>query len=313
MLNLNIFTAEENDPTTLFLQKEVQSILKALTRKDLSKIYKKKKLGQKQLEQPVYKFMTDKELKETLDDAHKKADEMLQMPPVLPVRKTTMRILSRDPALQGFDKSRFVFTDITFGIPDTKRTIVVRETDGTLQEADRDVRNRMNQLYFPQAGRQLTMPQMFQQEYLDDLLSRQEYEFILDRACIQFEPDDAEYQRICALTYNQVNENSDFDHLRSTRHFGPLVFYLAWHKNIDNLLLELIETCCIDEAMKLVCLYGKLNKIDFVGEDAENYVKQYVEQYSQKKGSLLLALQAYKDVEQQKRERESGIRTAHGI
>lgn len=308
----NSVVARKNDPTKAFLDNEVQNLLKTLTRKDLSKVYKRRKLGQKHLEQPVYKFMTDSELQQALAETNAKADEILQMPPVLPVRDPRDRVISRDPALQGLETSRLVFTDITFGVPDSKRVIIVRETDGTLRDAEWELRDRMNQLYFPRAGRELTPPKMFSDEFFKDVLERKEYEFILDRACTQFEPDDELYQKACSAVYEAINENCDFEKLRSTRHFGPFVFYLAWHKNIDNLLLDLIETSNIEEAGKLVALYGKLHKIEFEGHDPGSVIVRYIEGHSAKKAPLELALQAYREVEQKKRELESGIRAVHG-
>lgn len=41
-------------------------------------------------------------------------------------------------------------------------------------------------------------------------------------------------------------------------------------------------------------------------------LSQYIENDSQKKASLELALQAYKDVAKQRKEREEGIQAAHG-
>lgn len=241
--------------------------------------------------------MTDEELKEALAKADSKANEMLQMPPVLLPRKSTNKVISHDPALQGLETARLVFTDITFGVCDSRRLVVVREPDGTLQEADQDTRNRMNQLYFPKPGRELKVPSMFQDEHLENLLSRKEYIFILDRACVQFEPDDPLYQRVTGIVYECLNENSEFDVLRSTRHFGPFVFYLAWHKNIDNLLLELITSSKIGEANKLLALYGKIHNVELGFGDSEDVsaVQEYISKCANKKGALELALQAYKD------------------
>lgn len=258
--------------------------------------------------------MTDEELQEALEEANMKAEEMLQMPPVLLPRKPIDRVLSYDPALQGLETSRFVFTDITFGVPDSKRLIVVRDTDGALREADWDIRDRMNQLYFPKPGRELKIPTMFEDSNLKDLLTRKEYLFILDRACIQFEPDDTKYQTVCGNVYECVSKNSDFDVLRSTRHFGPMVFYLVWHKSLDNLLLELMETCQIQEANKLVQLFGIVHKVEFnvSNLDGVDLVREYITKYSNKKGALELALQAFMDYQEKEKAREDGIQAAHG-
>jgi len=54
----------------------------------------------------------------------------------------------------------------------------------------------MRQIYFPISGRELIMPKMFEEKYLEKILEKGDYEFILDRACIQFEPDDEDYIRV---------------------------------------------------------------------------------------------------------------------
>lgn len=77
---------------------------------------------------------------------------------------------------------------------------------------------------------------------VQELLDKKEYLFILDRACAQFEPDDPEYHRVTHATYDRIDEEKDFEILRSTRHFGPLAFYLVFNRNMDNLLLENIQT-----------------------------------------------------------------------
>lgn len=254
--------------------------------------------------------MTDEELQEALRDADKRADEFLQMPPVLPARKPLNKILSYDPALQGLETSRLVFTDITFGVVDSKRLIVIREPDGALREADWDVRDRLNQTYFPRPGREVICPKMFEDEYLKDLLKREEFLFVLDRACMQFEPDDLKYQQVTSDTYEYVNENGLFDKLRSTRHFGPFVFYLVWHNNIDNLLLDLLETCHIEEVNSLLQLYGIVQNVQFKADGSTNFgvLEKYISGYSKKKGPLELALQSVKDLEDRKQTLEQQIR-----
>ncbi|KAF7283360.1 hypothetical protein GWI33_000868 [Rhynchophorus ferrugineus] len=301
------------DPAPLFFNDEVQSLLRLLTRVDYNKVFRKRKLGKNQLSDPEYKFMTDAELKESLKEAQKKADELLQIPPVVKIDFGKQRILSKDPALNGISTSRLVFTDITFGVKDANRLIVVREPDGTLQEAEWQLKKRMNQLYFPTPGRLLKPPRMFEDNYLESLLDRQEYEFILDRACAQFDPHEEEYQRIASITYQHLNEKNSFDKLRSTRHFGSLVFFLVWNKNVDNLLLDLIETSNIFEADKLVTLYSQINSVQVDGDSDLNRVENFIKTYANKKGALELALQSYKEIVKKQKEVEQGINIAHGI
>ncbi|KAJ8889103.1 hypothetical protein PR048_008597 [Dryococelus australis] len=234
--------AGDRDPAPLFINPEVQKLLKQLTRIDVRKVFKKRKDEQK-LAPPEYRFLTDDQLKQVMKEASEKVDQKLQMPPVVKKYDEGDVVISQDPELKGYCEATFIFTDISYAFsPVSDRLVVVRDTDGTLRKASCEQRSRMNQLYFPMPGRQMHMPRMFQDEYLQPLLEQGRYEFVLDRACIQLEPDNPEFQRITSATYNHVDEYRKYDALRSTRHFGPLAFHLAWHHRIDNLLLEIIQT-----------------------------------------------------------------------
>ncbi|XP_018319448.1 28S ribosomal protein S22, mitochondrial [Agrilus planipennis] len=309
------YAHEERDPAPFFFDSNVQSLLRTLTRVDLNKVFRKRKTGDLKLEQPTYKFLTDEQLQDALKEAHEKSSQLLQIPPVIKVRKPIDTVISNDPALQGLETSKFVFTDISYGIKYSQRIIVVRETDGTLRHADWDVRERMNQLYFPEHGRKLKIPRMFENTNLESLLNRKEYIFLLDRACIQFEPDDANYQRVTSITYQHINDNNDFEILRSTRHFGALAFFLTWFKNIDNLVLDLLETLHIEEVNVLLQLYEKLHDQSFGAEKSDEVEALiiYINKAASKKGPLELAVQAYKDLKKQRLQLEKGIQAAHGL
>ncbi|XP_017786003.1 PREDICTED: 28S ribosomal protein S22, mitochondrial [Nicrophorus vespilloides] len=301
----------DNDPTSVFFKDDIQSKLKELTRVDLSKVFRKRKLGYKKLDLPEYTFMTDEQLQKAMDDANNRAETMLQIPPAVAIRKDDGEVIHKDPALKGLETSRFVFTDITFGISNVDRLIVVRETDGTLKKAEGPLRDRMNQVYFPIHGREIRIPKMFEESRLKKVLDEKEYEFVLDRASLQFEPDDPEYQKVTSTTYLHLNENHGFDCLRSTRHFGSMVFFLTWFKNIDNLLLELIETSRINEATVLIELYSKIHNVEFGCKGIE-LVEKFIADYSHKKGALELAVQALKEIEKEKQDLAHGIKAAHG-
>ncbi|XP_044751152.1 28S ribosomal protein S22, mitochondrial [Coccinella septempunctata] len=302
---------ETNDPRPHFFKSDVQNLLLKLTRSDLQKIFHKRGVGT--LEDPKFEFLTDAQLKEQLDKMQKKAIQLLQFPPAVAVRKPLDRVLSSDPALIGYETSKIVFTDITFGLKNNERLIVVRDPNGQLHEADWNVRDRMNQVYFPQTHRQLKIPHLFIGEHFEDILNRKEYIFILDLACQQFEPDDKEYQRVTSITYQHIYDNNEFEKLRSTRHFGSMTFFLVWNKMIDNLLLDLIETCHIDEAKLLVELYGKINDVNFTQtNDDFGMIEEFIKNNSTKKAVLELALQSTKDFLKQKEIVEDGIKKAHG-
>lgn len=178
----------------------------------------------------------------------------------------------------------------------------------------------MSQIYFPLKGRELEPPQLFNDENLKSLLHRKEYVYILDRACVQFEPDDPEYQKITSKVYQEINENNDFEVLRSTRHFGPIAFFLAWFKMIDNLLMELISTSNIKDANELLELYNRLNEKEQIGtgiklkdDNDTSLIERYISQNSSKKGQLELVMQSYKEVLKQKTDIDTNIKKAHGL
>ncbi len=84
---------------------------------EFERVFRTRKLGQR-LHEPKYSFMTEAQLKESLDEAYVKADSILQMPPVLPPRKPINKELAYNPEIAGYDLdgSTLVFTDITMNI-----------------------------------------------------------------------------------------------------------------------------------------------------------------------------------------------------
>jgi len=87
-----------------------------MTGRDYDKIFRSRKLGQK-LEPPRYELLTEEEINELNVEVELKARQKLQMPPLLQDREPINNILSVNPEIQGFDTSKYVFTDITFGLP----------------------------------------------------------------------------------------------------------------------------------------------------------------------------------------------------
>lgn len=135
---------------------------------------------------------------------------------------------------------------------------------------------------------------------------------------MQYDPDDPEFHRVTSAVYETVNEKSQFTKLRSTRHYGPLVFYLAWNKNIDNLLLENITNGLIEDAALLIKLYNKVNPsskaadITHDGDDLK-FIQQFIELESPIRGKLQAAIHAYKELEQARKKVDQGIKEAHGL
>lgn len=153
--------------------------------------------------------------------------------------------------------------------------------------------------------------------YSQDLLERGEFKFILDRACVQFEPDDPEYHRITREVYSYVNKCKQFDALRSTRHFGPFTFYLAWENNISALLLDVIDSENIEEAAALIRLYHKVHPdaksaAEPILDDVE-LIKVYAEQDSSERHAITRAIHRYETMQKEKGKIEKGVKEAHGL
>ncbi|XP_058066435.1 small ribosomal subunit protein mS22 [Anopheles bellator] len=330
------FLAYKKDPASAFLRDDVQKLLKSITRLELDKVFRKRAVKDNTVQ---YRFMTDAQLRQELVKSIQQAEQMLQMPPVVQAQDDSCRVISKDGALKSLASSKFVFTDITYGLKNSQRTIVVRHPDGTLQEAPYEMRKRLNQIYFPLAGRSIHTPPMFEDPHLQRLLEDGKYEFVLDRACIQYEPFEPQYHQLTARVYQHANDSKSFDALRSTRHFGPFVFFLSWHKLIDDLLLDMIKRDYLRNGVELIALYSTLHAVDGAVKhpvpdasempslfDAEEKsveeleldvqligtIERYVTDQSTKKVQLNLAIQAYREIVTDKLELARGIKRMHG-
>ncbi|XP_068200864.1 small ribosomal subunit protein mS22 [Palaemon carinicauda] len=313
---VNIYN--EKDPAPYFFDARVQDILKKLTAADLNKVFRTR-MFEKKLKVPKYQFMTKEELEQQIAEAKEKSDKILQMPPVMKERETIDEVLSRDPALIGYETAKLIFTDITYGMSDRKRVVVVRDPDGTLRKASWDERTRMNQIYNPRPGRKLIKPKMFEEETLKDVLAREKYEFVLDRACTQFEPDDPDYQKVCSMTYEAIDEKRKYDMLISTRHYGPMCFYLAWHRKIDKLLIEYIQQEKLSDGVSLIQLHYHIHKDgetaiqDIDPNEHISFVKTYAQEDSLRRPQLQLAIQQYEDLLHERQQYEETVQKSHGL
>ncbi|KAK3760775.1 hypothetical protein RRG08_056184 [Elysia crispata] len=293
----------ERDPFPIFVDNEVQDLLSKITGFDILKVAGPHK---RHLEKPKYRLLTDAELKGEMAAARDRLSKRLQIPPYMNPRKPNVTPLAVDPDLAHFDTSNYVFTDVTFGIKDRDRTVVVRETDGTLRIAPWDVRDRMNQIYNPREGKEYLKPQMFDEKNLERMIWEKKYVYILDRACCQFEPDDPDFIRTTHRVYKAVDSAGDHDDLRSTRHFGSLAFYLVWYKMADSLLLDMLKRDFASDAADLVKLYSIVHpqsacttSLKQLSSDSNlaAVVQVYIDTTSTLSSELQLALQALEDAD----------------
>ena len=149
--------------------------------------------------------------------------------------------------------------------------VVVREPDGVLRQASREEKSKMTHIYFPIPGKQLRIPKMFEDQYLQECLKSGEYEFVLDRACAQFDPDDPNYIRVTRKTYDFVDEKRHYETLRSTRHFGPMALHLVLSQRMDDLLCYFVAEEEITAAADLVRVFHKVRSSSF-DETSDDYI-----------------------------------------
>lgn len=62
--------------------------------------------------------MTEAQLREAQEEAERKADKLLEMPPVLRAREPIDKVMEFDPLIQGRERSTLIFTDISMNVSD---------------------------------------------------------------------------------------------------------------------------------------------------------------------------------------------------
>uniref|UniRef100_A0A0K0DU14 28S ribosomal protein S22, mitochondrial n=1 Tax=Strongyloides stercoralis TaxID=6248 RepID=A0A0K0DU14_STRER len=252
--NINIEKDLKVDVEALFVNNDVQTILKSLTGLDLAnKIFTEKKVHS--LERSHFALMTE----EAYQNAVKKMEDIgkhyLQFVPMKEPRTDDVEILDKDPEIANFDTSKYVFTDITFDATDQDRTVVIREPDGTLRLATPSEHDRMNRFYYEKPNRPVFEPAVFSGVDLEKALEARKHEFVLDWACWFYEPDDLKYIELSKKVFDEIIANEKFDVLHSTRHYGQFVFYCALNRKLSGLLNY----------------YGKKDRL----ADAANFIKLY--------------------------------------
>lgn len=253
------------------MEKQNRELMHSLTAMQIDRVFN---VRPKPFSRPTYHFLTANEVKSKFEGALRTARRLLLMPPILPIEEDNIQVLAKDPEIQGFSPAKYIFTDTSFNLKDRDRTVLIRHPNGVLETADQKVRRRMIQIYFPFKGRNLDVPPMFFGEHLKRVLDEGKYEFVLNRCIIQFEPYENDFHRVTSLTYQHINENSAFDALRSTRHFGPMAFFFAWHKMIDKLVIDCIRRDYLRNAVESICLMYNLNKIPY-----DAYILEQLKQY----------------------------------
>uniref|UniRef100_A0A1I8EIP0 28S ribosomal protein S22, mitochondrial n=1 Tax=Wuchereria bancrofti TaxID=6293 RepID=A0A1I8EIP0_WUCBA len=223
------------DVERLFTRSDIQSLLKSLTGLNL----REKLFKSRQITKPLrahYALMTDEAYEKTVKSMEEIGTNFLQFVPVLEPRCSTPIILANDPEIRGFDNSKYVFTDLSFGLGIQVRSVVVRETDGTLRSATPEERDRMTRVYKGHPYRPIYEPPLFKDPYLQMALDRNDHEYVLDWACHYYLPNDPVFIKLCHVIFDRTINENKFANLHSTRHFGPFVFYIVLNNKFSPLL-----------------------------------------------------------------------------
>ncbi|XP_074402902.1 small ribosomal subunit protein mS22 [Zonotrichia albicollis] len=286
-------------PKPAFTDEAVQTLLYKMTGLDLHKVFRPEKKG---LKPPHYKLMTEAQLEEATRKAIEEAKRKLIMPPVLNEREPIDDVLAEDKILEGTETAKYVFTDLSYSIPHRERFIVVREPNGVLRKATWEERDRMIQIFFPKEGRRVIPPTLFKDEKLGTVFQQDRHEDVLNMCIAQFEPDSPDYIRVHHRTYEDIEKHGKYDLLRSTRHFGGMVWYLLSRKKADGLLIDMINRDLLDDATSLITLYHMLHPECQSAKEAKeqklqgvDLIKVFVKTESQREGYIQLALQAYEE------------------
>ncbi|NXK96096.1 RT22 protein, partial [Formicarius rufipectus] len=287
------------EPPPGFADEAVQTLLRRMTGIDLHKVFRP---AQKELKPPQYKLMTEAQLQEAMRKAIEEAKEKLVMPPVLDEREPIDDVLAEDKFLEGTETAKYIFTDLTYSTPHRERFIVVREPNGVLRKATWEERDRMIQIFFPKEGRRVIPPVLFKDEHLGNVFQQDRHEDLLNMCIAQFEPDSPDYIRVHHRTYEDIDKQAKYDLLRSTRHFGGMVWYLVNRKRTDGLLIDMINRDLLDDATSLITLYHMLHPECQSAKEAKegklqgiDLIKVFVKTESQREGYIQLALQAYEE------------------
>ncbi|XP_053379416.1 28S ribosomal protein S22, mitochondrial-like isoform X2 [Mercenaria mercenaria] len=267
----------KGDPLEYFLRGDVETILRRITGFDPERTFFHHKV--KYANRPTYKVLTDEELQQEYQKGEEIKERRLQMPPFMNCREEPDTIIADDPDIAPAIDSNYVFVDISEDYERIKgyslRPVVIRHENGQLKPADWHTFDRVSQIYFPVPGREVYPPKMFEEDNLEPLLKEENYLYILERACVQFEPDSSDFIRVTHRIYEHIAAHHCFDCLRSTRFFGPMAFYFAWINKIEPLLAEMIGRDLLVDAIDLINLKRIIHNQSIKEGDILKIIKDY--------------------------------------
>ncbi|XP_046851351.1 28S ribosomal protein S22, mitochondrial-like [Xenia sp. Carnegie-2017] len=236
-----------------FQDESVQILLKRITGRNLERILTNRR--ESGVDLPSYRLMTDNEVSMAEKNMEREVEKFLEMPAVMEERKDSNIVLEQRPDLEGYTECNMVFTDISQNTTNRDRWIVVRQPNGTLRKAHWSERDRMNFLFHQRDGQSYKLPSVLENEHLKNAFDRLGHVDILDLVCVQCEADSSDYIRVHQHTYEDLHKKQAYDLLRSTRHFGGMVYYFAKHKRLTWLLVDMLKRDLISDASDVVRLF----------------------------------------------------------
>ncbi|MEQ2253682.1 28S ribosomal protein S22, mitochondrial, partial [Ilyodon furcidens] len=105
---------------------------------------------------------------------------------------------------------------------------------------------------------------------LQTVYSQDRHEDVLDLCLVQFEPDSSDYIRLHEATYEDLEKNGKYDLLRSTRHFGGMVWYLVNARRVDGLIVDMLRRELLQDAISLVSLFHMVHPHSESAQEAAN-------------------------------------------
>lgn len=248
----------KKDPFAVFMRDDIHQLLEQLTRSSAGPDTVFKNLCAPLTADSTIKVLTDQELQEELAQGRQMVEANLQMPPFLSAREPRENIISSDPDIAPALNAKYVFIDISEAGRIKKygdRPVVVRHENGDLTTADWETYDRIMQIYSPVNSREIYMPKMFEEQTLEDLLKTgaAAYHYILERACVQFEPDNDHFVRVTQRVYEDIYQKALFREIRGTRFYGPMIFYFCWtKKSLDPILVDCLRKNLVEEAANMI-------------------------------------------------------------
>merc|ERR1712025_491997 len=121
----------------------------------------------------------------------------------------------------------------------------------------------MQFLYWPEEGQTYETLRMATDDGLPYALHELRHEFILDYISLQCQPDSPDYHRVTKRVYKDISERGVYNLLKSSRHYGGMIFYYVWNRMTDGIFEFFIQNGQIGDAADLVRLVPIVHSVKY--------------------------------------------------